>query len=173
MWALAGRLRATPPKVEIKMAAWKMSFITIGLSLWCLAQILVPLRHFLYPSNVHWSEEGHRFAWHMMLRDKRGDVRFLITESTGKYLQITSKDVLEREILTSRQLEKMTTRPYMIHQFTHYLAQRFEKVNFPDVNVQVLSETSLNGRNSQHLLDPSVNFAAEPILFGMQLGLCL
>ncbi len=35
-------------------------------------QLLIPLRHFLYPGNVHWTEEGHRFSWHMKLRNKVG-----------------------------------------------------------------------------------------------------
>ncbi|MDX5442717.1 MAG: HTTM domain-containing protein, partial [Hymenobacteraceae bacterium] len=42
------------------------------LILYAATQILVPLRHFLYPGNVNWTEEGHKFAWHMMLRSKSG-----------------------------------------------------------------------------------------------------
>ena len=36
-------------------------------------QFLFPLRHFLYPGNVSWTEEGHKFAWQMKLRDKVGE----------------------------------------------------------------------------------------------------
>ena len=38
------------------------------LHLYVLAQLLVPLRHWLYPGTVSWTEEGHRFSWHMKLR---------------------------------------------------------------------------------------------------------
>jgi Vitamin K-dependent gamma-carboxylase len=38
------------------------------IALWIGIQILVPLRYFLYPGNVSWTEEGHRFAWMMKLR---------------------------------------------------------------------------------------------------------
>jgi hypothetical protein len=41
-------------------------------------QTLVPFRHLLYPGNVSWTEEGHRFAWHMKLRSKVAD-RFELT----------------------------------------------------------------------------------------------
>ena len=30
----------------------------------------MPLRHYAYPGNVSWTEEGHQFSWRMMLRDK-------------------------------------------------------------------------------------------------------
>ena len=32
-------------------------------------QLLVPLRHFLYPGDVFWTQEGYRFSWQMYLRD--------------------------------------------------------------------------------------------------------
>lgn len=38
------------------------------LAAWFSFQVLVPLRHLLYPGNVSWTEEGHRFAWHMLLQ---------------------------------------------------------------------------------------------------------
>ena len=36
--------------------------------LYLLVQVVLPLRHWLYPGDVAWSEEGHRFAWRMKLR---------------------------------------------------------------------------------------------------------
>ena len=32
-------------------------------------QLLVPLRHFLYPGNAGWTNEGCRFSWRMKLHD--------------------------------------------------------------------------------------------------------
>jgi hypothetical protein len=43
-------------------------------------QLVVPFRHYLYPDDASWTEEGHLCAWRMKLRDKRGWVQFLITE---------------------------------------------------------------------------------------------
>ena len=47
----------------------KQQKIVIGLlAAYLVVQLLLPLRHFLYPGNVSWTEEGHNFAWHMKLR---------------------------------------------------------------------------------------------------------
>jgi hypothetical protein len=48
------------------------------LGIYAALQVLVPLRHFLYPGYVGWTEEGHNFSWRMMMRTKVGDERFLI-----------------------------------------------------------------------------------------------
>lgn len=40
------------------------------IGVWLLVQVIVPLRHFVIPGNVHWTDEGSRFSWHMMLRNK-------------------------------------------------------------------------------------------------------
>jgi vitamin K-dependent gamma-carboxylase len=40
-----------------------------------LVQVLMPLRHWVYPGKVHWTEEGHCFVWHMKLRDKEAIVQ--------------------------------------------------------------------------------------------------
>ena len=47
-------------------------------------QCLVPFRHWLYPGSVHWTEEGHLFAWHMKLRYKSGHAAFRATTGDGK-----------------------------------------------------------------------------------------
>ncbi len=51
------------------------------LAFWVAFQTLVPLRHWLYPGNVSWTEEGHRFSWHMKLRSKTAS-EFLLTAIT-------------------------------------------------------------------------------------------
>lgn len=35
-----------------------------------------PLRHWLYPGNVLWTEEGFRFSWYVMLIEKTGLVQY-------------------------------------------------------------------------------------------------
>lgn len=177
IWGLAGKTSvktstSQPQAKNSLLPLWKTRLIVAGLSLWCLIQIFVPLRHYLYPSNVHWSEEGHRFAWHMMLRDKKNHtLRFLVSKNSGGFQQITSDYLIERNILTEDQLEEMATRPYMIHQFVHYLAEVFEGENHPNVKIQAISEVSLNGRKKQLLLDPSLDFAGEPIRFWRGVGI--
>jgi len=45
------------------------------------ALTLLFLRHWLYPGNVSWTEEGHRYAWHMKLRDKDCTATFELVTS--------------------------------------------------------------------------------------------
>ena len=40
-------------------------------------QIALPLRHLAYPGDVLWNEDGMRFAWHVLIREKHGQVRFV------------------------------------------------------------------------------------------------
>jgi hypothetical protein len=55
------------------------------LGFWVAFQTLVPFRHFLYPGNVSWTEEGHRFAWHMKLRSKVADrFELIATDADGR-----------------------------------------------------------------------------------------
>ncbi len=56
----------------------------IALAAWVGIQLLLPLRHFAYPGNVDWTEEGTRFSWRMKLRDKQGPVRFTAIDPNGR-----------------------------------------------------------------------------------------
>jgi hypothetical protein len=44
--------------------------VMVGVAVWLGIQALLPLRHWLYPGDVNWTEEGHSFSWRMLLRDK-------------------------------------------------------------------------------------------------------
>jgi len=132
------------------------------LAAWALFQIAVPLRHFVIPGNVHWTEAGHRFAWHMKLRDKEASVRFVVTNpASGEELVVDP-----REDLTSWQYRKMATRPYMLRSYARHLAQRFERDGVPNVEVRARSEASLNSRPRQTFIDPDVDLAKVPFSFG-------
>ncbi len=50
-----------------------------------LFQSLFPLRHFLYPGNHLWTEQGFRFSWQIMLVQKNGIVSFrVVNRQTGE-----------------------------------------------------------------------------------------
>ncbi len=135
------------------LSHWGVALLTA----YVLLQILLPLRHLVIPGNASWTEQGHRFAWHMKLRDKDADGRFTLTNSAGH-----SWTVDPREHLTARQLSKMASRPYMILQYAHFLAEEAAAQGQGDVIVQAQVWASLNGRSPQLLIDPTVNLAAQP-----------
>ena len=45
-----------------------------------LVQLLLPLRAHLYGGNVLWHEQGMRFSWRVMVREKNGSVTFIVRE---------------------------------------------------------------------------------------------
>ena len=127
------------------------------LGLYLAIQILVPLRHLAYPGNVSWTEEGHRFSWHMKLRDKEADSTFRLRDlDTGETWEVDPE-----EELTRRQYSKMSSRPYMTLAYAHYLADR-ERREGRRVEIKADVWASLNGRESERLIDPDTNLATQP-----------
>ena len=127
------------------------------LALYVSWQLLLPLRHWLYPGNVSWTEEGHLYAWHMKLRSKSGRASFVVTEESGEEFKVSP-----RTYLKSWQRRKMATRPDMIHQFVHYLGERLRAEGRAVASIRVYARVSLNGRRRQYLVDPEVNLLREP-----------
>jgi vitamin K-dependent gamma-carboxylase len=128
------------------------------LAAYLAVQLLLPLRHYLYPGNVSWTEEGHNFAWHMKLRTKEGEAVFTVTHpGTGQTWIINSKDYLKPHQV------KMTTKPDLIVQFSHYLAEEKRRAGYENVEVRARVMVSLNGRQPQLLVDPNVDLAKESV----------
>lgn len=132
------------------------NLILAAIGIWFAYQVLMPLRHVLYPGNVSWTEEGHKFAWQMKLRDKKGTAQFIVRDpSTGRLWRIHPT-----AYLTHRQVRKMSTRPDMILQFAHFLAARWQTAyNVENAEVKVISNVSLNGRKAVTMIDPSVDLS--------------
>ncbi|MGE3820966.1 MAG: HTTM domain-containing protein [Isosphaeraceae bacterium] len=150
----ADRAEAPPSTASpIRRAA-----ILAALGVYLGVQVLVPLRHHLYPGEVSWTEEGHNFSWHMKLRDKLGTVQFAaIDPATGGSTLIDPADYL-----TPRQLRKMSTRPEMILRFAHFLADVLREDGHPRIQIRALAYATLNGRPLQRLVGPDVDLAAQP-----------
>lgn len=129
-----------------------------ALGLYAAFQMLVPFRHFLYPGDVSWTEEGHRFAWHMKLRSKRSQVTFHARDAAGNALEFTPPE----EVLVRRQLDKVGDQPDMLLQYAHFIARELEAKGHRDVFVWADSLASLNARRFQTYVDPDVNLARTP-----------
>ncbi len=127
----------------------KSNFVIYGISIYLIIQLLLPLRHFLFKGNVNWTEEGHRFAWHMKLRDKEANARFFIIDKTTT----TKVEIKPEEHLTKRQVRKMSGRPDMILQFAHYLRDKARKNGVENFAISAEVNCILNSRNPQLLID--------------------
>ena len=122
------------------------------IGLWLAVQVLVPLRHLLYPGSPHWTEEGHRFAWQMKLRDKKAEAVFTVRDpASGVEWTVYPEDFLLRH-----QARTMPSRPDMILQFAHHLARVWaEEEGTERVEVRARVCASLNGRPAALLIDPN------------------
>ncbi|AUX49004.1 uncharacterized protein SOCE26_105490 [Sorangium cellulosum] len=124
-----------------------------------LVQLLLPLRHWLYPGDVAWNEAGHRFSWRMKLRDKSvSELSYTVVDPrTGV------REPLDLEQwLTDRQLGEMCTRPDMLIDFAHHVADRWQEAAGvrPIVTAKVVA--SLNGGPDRDLVDPTLDLASQP-----------
>jgi hypothetical protein len=129
------------------------------LSAYLAVQLALPLRHYLYPGNVSWTEEGHNFAWHMKLRTKSGEAVFTVTHpQSGQTWTIKPENHLK-----SHQLMKVITKPDLIVLFAQYLAEEKKREGYDNVEVRAHVMASLNGRQPQLLIDPNVDLAKEEV----------
>lgn len=128
-----------------------------------VVQLLLPFRHFLIPGNVDWTEEGHRFAWRMKLRDKRGDLRFVAHDpTTGNSVPMSNTALL----LTSYQHRMMGHDPDLIRQFAAFLARRLRQEGSPASRVRASTQIAWNGRPPAPQIDPAVDLSQEPWRWG-------
>ena len=134
---------------------WRNATI-IFLIVFCSWQTLYPLRHFMIPGNVNWTEEGHRFAWHMKLRDKKSEITFFATDNTSN--KTWEIDILS--FLTPRQANDMSTHPFMMWQFAQKLKNHYsQEEGITDLSIKTIVLTSLNGREKQLYIDSELDLA--------------
>jgi hypothetical protein len=130
-----------------------LTFLTVYLTL----QIALPLRHWLYPGNVDWSEEGHRMSWRMMLRNKTGSASFRVVDAaSGESWRVDTG-----QLLGAKQASRIATRPDMLWRFARILRDRYAREG-RDVEVHVSTRVSLNGRPPRPLVDPDIDLARAP-----------
>lgn len=143
---------AMTPLADPQSRAWAQvgsAFLLVHLAL----QVLLPLRHLLYPGDVNWTNEGFRFAWRVMLVEKVGHVEFIVKDG-----EANERVFPERE-LTRLQYAQMSVQPDMIQQYALHLAERYRAERGHDVNVYADAWASLNGRPAARLIEPEVDLA--------------
>jgi len=140
-------LNKIPPFGSIKTKKRKTihinNYFLLGILIYVIIQIAMPLRHYFISGNVHWTEEGHRYSWHMKLRTKSAINVFFITDETGKKTKVHLD-----EYLSKRQQLEMGTQPDMMWQFAQFLKEKYATEN-KKIKVTVASFCSLNGRPNQ------------------------
>jgi hypothetical protein len=127
------------------------------LGIYILIQLLVPFRHLTYPGWTTWHEEGHDFAWRMMLRQKTSRMTFNVTHpATGEQRYADPEDYLNFLQL------KLMGNPRLLLQFAHHLDSLVLKNAGFDPIITARFEVSLNGREFRDMVDPNVDLSEIP-----------
>lgn len=120
----------------------------------CLVQFLMPLRHWAYPGTVLWHEQGMRFSWRVMLREKSGSLAYRVVDRSGG-----SQVVSPYDYLTEMQYREMAGQPDMILQLAHRIRDDFNERGVGPVQVYADSWVSLNARPARRMIDPAADLA--------------
>ncbi|MDX2053351.1 MAG: HTTM domain-containing protein [Polyangiaceae bacterium] len=122
---------------------------------YCVLQLAMPLRYLAYGGNVLWHEQGMRFSWRVMVREKNGSVTFVVREPrTGKIWHVSA-----RRYLNPVQEREMSTQPDLILQLAHRIRDDYRALTNSPVEVRAEALVSLNGRRIHALIDPNVDLA--------------
>ncbi len=127
----------------------------LALLLFALVQVVMPLRHYAYPGNVRWNEEGYRFSWRVLLSEKTGFARFWVRDAdTGRTWLVSPG-----EYLTPLQRERMPLQPDMVLETAHIITEDFARRGLGRVQVYAEVFVAFNGYPSRRLVDPKVDLA--------------
>ena len=142
-------LRPPPPMTATERLGFAL------LALYFAVQIYLPLRYLHYPGLPHWTEEGHRMAWRMMLKVKRGTIRFHLRDPASGRTWVVDPG----ERLMPKQAVRVPTHPDMIWHFVQYLKAEAAEQGIAGVEIRAESAVSLNGRPMAPLVKPDVDLA--------------
>jgi vitamin K-dependent gamma-carboxylase len=132
------------------------------LAVWFVVQILLPLRHLVYPGDVAWNEDGHYLSWRMKLRSKNGSVKMRVVDRESGRTWL----VEPTEYLSKRQARKLTGKPDLIRQFAHYLVDIYREEEGIEVDVYAEAWCTLNYRAKQRFIDPEQELGHLPASLG-------
>lgn len=129
----------------------------VVLSYMCF-HLIFPFRHLLFTGRAAWTEEGHEFAWRMMLRSKASFGVFIVKDlQSGREIVVEPSKHLPGPYWERSMCES----PELILQFAHHLRDYYRQKGIPEVAVYSQIKSSLNFRRYQYIVNPTVDLAKE------------
>nr|MBA2543499.1 HTTM domain-containing protein [Deltaproteobacteria bacterium] len=145
-------VRKPAPMLPITPFTPPHKFVVWVIAIHVAIQIALPLRHLVYPGSVLWNEDGMRFAWHVVVREKQGSVMFVAELANGKRLEIPPSNYL-----TPRQEREMGGQPDLILQLAREIGRDLHGRGMRDFGIHAITRVSLNGRAPATMIDPEVD----------------
>ena len=147
---------ARPPAPLVYRPRVRLALL-VGFALFFAVQLLAPLRYWLYPRELFWTEEGYRFSWRVMLMEKLGQVQFKVVDSATGRARLGNNG----EHLSVLQEKMMATQADMMLQFAHYLRDYYARRGVTRPQVYADAYVTLNGRLGRPFIDPTVDLARQ------------
>ena len=123
-------------------------------TLWLALNIFIPARGLLlFTGPINWHEQGMRFAWRVMTREKNGSVSYRVYSPTRE----KTWRVSNHDYLTLRQANEMSGQPDLILQLAKHIGAEFQRRGIDDVEVYAHTAVSMNGRAPRPLIDSQVD----------------
>lgn len=119
--------------------------------------VFLPLRHHLIKDDVLWTEEGHRMAWRMMLRNKSGQGSFYVETPDGKQEKIELTKYVK-----PHQIHGVTSKPDVIWQFAKRLKKEYNTRGIKPIKVFYKnSKIKINDGPYLNFIDSKVDLSNE------------
>lgn len=152
-----------PQKMRLNLKVWYRARVSLFnqcpsvspgvqkiILIYAVWQIVFPFRHWFYPGNTNWHQDGHLFAWRMMLQQKNVEMLFEVTHPETRETRYAPLD----DYLNIPQVNQLARNPDMVLQFAHYLRDLVQTNAGFDPIVTADIKVGLNGRTPVPLTDP-------------------
>lgn len=150
---LAARLRVHLPQPTLTPSRPTAPVLLVAVAVFFVWQVLMPLRHWLYPGNHLWTNQGYRFAWHVMLVEKTGTVSYRVEDPDSDRFWVVYPD----QYLTPQQEQQMSFQSDMIVQFAHFVGEEYSERCYCTPAVYADTYVSLNLRPGQPIISDNVD----------------
>lgn len=153
------RVRVSEPVLDAGRAPPLDRARAIGafaMAVWCAFQVIMPLRAHAYGGNVLWHEQGMRWAWRVMCREKNGSITYRVRARGWPRERFVSAS----PYLTDAQEREFATQPDLILRLAHHVRDDLEARGLEDVEVRADAMVSLNGRRMARLIDPEIDLGS-------------
>jgi hypothetical protein len=132
--------------------------VMVLLGVYLAWQLLMPFRHLLTPGWTSWHQDGHLFAWRMMLRQKNTKMLFLAQHpETGE-----TRHAPPKEYLTAVQYKQIGRNPDMVLQFAHHLRNLIRTNAGFTPKIFFTLKVAINGREYVDLVPPDLDLGTVP-----------
>ena len=121
-----------------------------------VVQLLLPLRHFLYPGDVVFSRQGHCFSWRMKLNIRKLDLNLFVRHADGRV------DPVNMDDWVTLAQEKGLRNLDQIQQLARAIAKHHEAIDKQPVQVTGTAIVTVNHREPFDLIREDVDISQTP-----------